>query len=162
MIAICILLHLGITWARERKHGLTLLCIGLIGAFIANIAYVANSRTALVILPILLLTIAYQQFGRYGTLLMLLGIGVVGATAWTTSSYLRERVTTSIAGTLQPSSRLATPESLRIAYWRASLDGMKQAPILGLGTGSIRELLDEALLEGRTPPSGFGIRNPHN
>jgi|RhiMetdeSRZDD1v2_1073273.scaffolds.fasta_scaffold06141_5 O-antigen ligase len=89
MIAICILLHLGITWARERKHGLTLLCIGLIGAFIANIAYVANSRTALVILPILLLTIAYQQFGRYGTLLMLLGIGVVGATAWTTSSYLR-------------------------------------------------------------------------
>jgi O-antigen ligase len=162
MIALCILLHLGITWARERKYGLALLCMGLIGGFIANIAYVANSRTALVILPILLLMIAYQQFGRYGTLLMLIGMGVVGAAAWTTSSYLRERVSTLIAGTLQPSSRLATPESLRIAYWRASLDGMKQAPILGLGTGSIRELLDEALLEGRTPPSGFGIRNPHN
>jgi O-antigen ligase len=162
MIAICILLHLGITWARERKHGLALLCMGLIGAFITNIAYVANSRTALVILPILLLMIAYQQFGRYGMLLMLIGMGVVGATTWTTSSYLRERVTTSLTGTLEPSSRLATPESLRIAYWRASLDGMKQAPILGLRTGSIRQLLDEALLEGRTPPSGFGIRNPHN
>jgi O-antigen ligase len=122
MIALCILLHLGITWARERKYGLALLCMGLIGGFIANIAYVANSRTALVILPILLLMIAYQQFGRYGTLLMLIGMGVVGAAAWTTSSYLRERVSTLIAGTLQPSSRLATPESLRIAGARPSME----------------------------------------
>jgi O-antigen ligase len=162
VLAIAALVHLAINKAQERRYGYAALCLGLIAAYLANIAYVATSRTALIVLPVLLLVIAYQRIGARGTMLAAIALGLFASFTWATSSYLRERVTSAVVGTLQTPSAAPTSESMRIGFWRASLDALKDAPVVGHGTGSIRHVLDESARQGRRPPDDLGIRNPHN
>ena len=162
VLAIAALVHLAITKLEARSYGYAALCLGLVAAYLANIAYVATSRTALVVLPVLLVIIAYQRLGARGTILTVVGLGLIGSLTWATSPYLRERVAAAVSGTLAAPPATPTSESMRIGFWRASLDALKDAPVLGHGTGSIRHVLDELARQGRRQADDLGIRNPHN
>jgi O-antigen ligase len=164
VLAVAALVHIAITLFETGRYRYAVLCLGLIAAYLANIAYVATSRTALIVLPVLIAVIAYQRLGARATMLAMIGLALLGALTWATSPYLRQRVQSAVTGTLQASgfARTATSESMRIGFWRASLDAIKHAPLLGHGTGSIRHVLDEAAQQGRRPPDDLGIRNPHN
>jgi O-antigen ligase len=161
-LAVAALVHVAITKVEERRYDHAALCLGLIAAYLVNMAYVATSRTALVVLPVLLVVIAYQRIGARGTALAAVGLALLGSLAVATSPYLRERVASAIAGASQAPFTRPTSESMRIGYWEASLEALREAPVLGQGTGSIRHVLDESHWQGRRPPEDIGIRNPHN
>ena len=162
VLAIAALFHLAVTALERRRTGYAVTCVILAVAFLVNIAYVATSRTALVILPVLLLVISYQRLGTRGTVLAAVALGLIGTLAWATSPYLRERAAATVDGTLASPRATATSESIRIGFWHASLDALSEAPVIGHGTGSIRHVLDESARQGRRPPDHLGIRNPHN
>jgi O-antigen ligase len=130
--------------------------------FLANILYVAVSRTALVALPILLTLFCFRRLGWKSTVGMMIGLTMFLATAWSTSPYLRERVTDLFdeVRNYQPSA-VRTPAGERLEYWRKSIIIIMNAPFFGHGTGSIREQFRQ-LAVGQTGMAGLASANPHN
>jgi O-antigen ligase len=88
---------------------------------------------------------------------------VLAGAAWTSSHYLRHRVTQVLVEISEyRDSGTTTSSGQRLAFWSTSLDMVKQAPVFGHGTGSIR-----AMFERTAPPSSPGsllyrATNPHN
>ena len=161
VLSACILLHVAVTLARQKKIGYFALCGLLIMAFLANIAYVASSRTALISLPILLLVIGYQHFRHKGAVALVALFALFGSVAWTTSPLLRERVTALVEGTMNFQPDADTSETQRLEFWRKSAAAIIERPILGHGTGSIGEILAKSS-QGERGAAGLVVRNPHN
>jgi O-antigen ligase len=81
--------------------------------------------------------------------------------AWSTSPSLRSRVT-QIAAELD-SSRSdfnETSAGLRVGFWKMSLNIVRDAPLLGHGTGSTQAMLAQRAAADLTAP--IGATNPHN
>jgi len=142
--------------AGRRPLALALGLLALI--FLANIFNVATSRTALVVVPILLLLFAFRRMSLRGTFAMLVAIVVAAAAAWPSSDYLRDRVTkfADEVRSYQPGA-MSTPVGERLDFWHKSVVVVADAPVLGHGTGSIRQQL-------RRDESGklAFATNPHN
>jgi len=136
-------------------------CVALIAAFIANMMFVASARTALLCILVLLALFASLHL-RLRAMLKLFAIAAaLGALIWTTSPYLHKRIT-DIAVEYNASD-LSTPASTaqRLNYWRKSVRFIAAAPLLGHGTGSIRQLFEQ----DATGESGLRaevVNNPHN
>jgi O-antigen ligase len=137
---------------------LALLAIG----FLAHMAFVTASRTALLTVPLLLVLLAFTQFGWRGRA-AIVGAGMILlAAAWVSSSYVRERVSglhTEIDR--YRSENALTSAGARFDYWTKSVGFIAQAPIFGHGTGTIRSLFERAAAE----PGGAAWQatsNPHN
>jgi O-antigen ligase len=142
--------------AARRRLALALTLLAL--AFLGNILYVATSRTALVALPLLLVVWAAARRGWRLGAGMLVGFGVLAAAAWPSSSFLQHRVTTLLQeiGQYRPDA-MATSAGQRLDFWRNSLTFIAEAPVLGHGTGAIREQY-RRLGEGSIAQA----TNPHN
>ena len=56
-------------------------------------------------------------------------------------------------------ARTSTGE--RLEFWKKSAEFMRQAPVIGHGTGSIRTLFEKAAA-GQTGAAGVAAANPHN
>jgi O-antigen ligase len=150
-----------LTWRKGRQRlaaGLMLLAL----AFLANVLYVAPSRTALVTIPILLLLFGVLQFGWKGAAGVLMLTAALASAAWQTSPSLRHRVTM-----LQENVRNFDPKGPhtsvggRLEYWRKSILFIADAPIFGHGTGSIREQFRRAAVD-QTGIAAEIAANPHN
>lgn len=145
-------------WA-ERRTLVLFGTISLAALFIINVTFVAPSRTALVTVPLLLALFAITQC-RLKEMLALLAAGtVLCAIVWVSSVRVQERLIGIIieVQTHQP-NRAETSAGQRVDYWRQSLAVMQSAPVIGHGTGSLREMLSRAALtEGKRPTA-----NPHN
>lgn len=145
-------------WA-ERRTLVLFGTISLAALFIINVTFVAPSRTALVTVPFLLALFAITQC-RLKVMLALLAAGtVLCAIVWVSSVRVQERLIGIIVEiqTHQP-NRAETSAGQRVDYWRQSLAVMQSAPVIGHGTGSLREMLSRAALaEGKRPTA-----NPHN
>jgi O-antigen ligase len=129
--------------------------------FLANIAFVTTGRTALVVLPVLLLLLGLRQFGWKGVLGALIAGIVLGAALWASSPYLRERVggiSTEI--TLYETANQHTSAGQRLEFWKKSLRFVADAPVFGHGTGSINELFRRAAV-GESGPAAIKSHNPH-
>jgi hypothetical protein len=146
---------------KARRNWLALSLIVLALAFLSNIFYVATSRTALVALPILLLLFGIRQFPRRGLLMLLGGAVVVITLVWLSSPYLRERVTRVIDDVNNYSTNFNTAVGLRLEFWRKSAQLVSEAPVIGHGTGSIRELFRQQA-SGGNPDNAVITNNPHN
>jgi len=144
----------------SRRVALAFILLAII--FLANILYVAVSRTALVALPILLVLFCFRRLDWKITAGMIIGLTMFLATAWSTSPYLRERVTDLFddVRNYQPSA-VRTPAGERLEYWRKSIIIIMNAPFFGHGTGSIREQFRQ-LAVGQTGMAGLASANPHN
>ncbi len=147
---------------RAKKLALALALGALSLGFLANMAFVIVSRTALVTIPIMLLVFALLHL-RWQTTLMVVGACLVaGILAWFASpqldatidkfgqeyrQYVQEGAVTSIGE--------------RLEYYRKSLGFFAEAPVAGHGTGSIEGLFEHAAT-GQTGLAAEVVRNPHN
>jgi O-antigen ligase len=138
--------------------GLGLLALG----FLANMAFVIVSRTALVTIPIMLLAFAVLHLRWQTTLIVLCACFVAGILAWFASPQLEATV-----GKFGQEYRQYRQEGAvtsigeRLEYYRKSLGFFVEAPVAGHGTGSIEGLFEHAAT-GQTGLAAEVVRNPHN
>jgi O-antigen ligase len=148
---------------RARKLRPALLLAALSLSFVATMAFVIVSRTALVTMPIMLAVFGMLHM-RWRTNLMILVAGAVLAViAWASSPQLQGKIATfSSEYQLYKEQGTSTSIGERLEYWRKSLRFFAEAPVIGHGTGSTRGLFEQAA----TGPAGLAasqvIGNPHN
>jgi O-antigen ligase len=147
---------------REKKiwQAALLAAIGL--SFVANMAFVIVSRTALVTMPIMVAVFGLLHL-KWRTNLMILGaLATVGVAAWVVSPQLELTVATfSKEYREYKETGRATSIGLRLEFWQKSLRFVAEAPVVGHGTGSTRGLF-EKVAEAGTGAAAEVIGNPHN
>ena len=134
----------------------------LAGLFLANILLVSTGRTALIVVPLLLLLLGFRFFGWKGMAAAVLASVIIAGVAWFTSPFLRERIhfTMVDAQAYQQSSTEVTSTAARAEMYRKSLRFIAAAPVIGHGTGSIPDQFRRAATgEGL---SALAANNPHN
>ncbi len=128
----------------------------------ANIFYFSTGRTALVTIFVLFVLLALK-IRNVKTIAGLLAAAILlGIIAWMSSPYLRERteaVQTEAQMYEKTNERTSTGE--RLEFWKKSAEFIRQAPVIGHGTGSIRALFEKAAA-GQTGAAGVAAANPHN
>lgn len=147
---------------RAKKIALALL-LGVVAlGFLANMAFVIVSRTALVTIPIMLAVFALLHLRWQTTLMILCAAMVAGVVAWAVSPLLQEKIS-SIGREyrLYEDHGATTSVGERLEFWRKSLLFFVEAPIAGHGTGSTEGLFEQAAA-GQTGVAAEVIRNPHN
>ena len=164
MFTICALVILRFAfdmWQINRRQ-LAVMLFVLALAFLANVFYVATSRTFLVVIPVLLVVFGYQAFGWKGAFSLVVGLTVLAMAAWPSASSLRLRVSSFFdeVRAYQPTA-IPTPAGERLEFWRKSLEFIKEAPLFGHGTGSIRDQFRRSVA-GKSGMAAEVSANPHN
>jgi O-antigen ligase len=156
------LLFLAVDCVERRRWwwlaGLVAVMLGML----ANIFYVATGRTAIVVIPVLLVLLAAKKLNAKGILILFAGTILVGVVGWNSSPYLRQR-TTNIWMEIQKyeATDAVTSSGERIEFWKKSVAFVREAPIFGHGTGSMTSLFTNAAV-GQTGAAGSATTNPHN
>jgi O-antigen ligase len=157
----CMLLYAAWVLATRRRFATSIGCGAIAAAFLASIAYVAASRTTLLSLPVMLLVVGYQSARARGAAATVACFVLLSLLAWSTSSYLHERVAQLVSGTMDFSPQAMTSEAERIEFWKKSSAALLKAPLLGHGTGSIRDVFAHST-GGEKGAAGLVVDNPHN
>jgi len=160
MLCTFALLHL--SWLQPTRLRTLMYLVGA-GAFIADIFFVATSRTTVMVFPVLLLVWAYRQFGAKGTSIAAAAAVLAGLAFWTSSEYFRGRVMNAVS---EVQSYEATDEptssGARLEFWKKSLRFVGSAPVFGHGTGSIHHEFEKAAYGSFGSASAIPSYNPHN
>ena len=123
IFALCALGLLGQATELWRTHRVrdALLLVAAAALFAANVLYVATGRTTLVVMAILLVVLAFRRFGGKGSIVVCVLGGVLAGVVWTSSPYLRVRVTYLIDEIVQYRERgEQTSAGQRLEFWRKS------------------------------------------
>jgi len=146
----------------KGKRFCAVLCVLLAAVFFTNILYAATSRTALVVLPLLLVLFALIRLSWKSAGALLIVIIIVLLAAWQTSDRLRER-TADLLEEVRTYQTAGVPTSAgyRLEFWRKSIDITADAPFLGHGTGSIQQQFRRSAA-GQTGMAGLVTADPHN
>ena len=138
--------------------GLAAVMLGML----ADMFFIATGRTALVIIPVLLVLFAAKKLSTEGMAVLFacaIGVGVIG---WFSSPYLRDRTTELWIGYEEyEANKALTSSGQRVSFYLTSLAFIRQAPIIGHGTGTIGGLFERAVRE-KTGPAEWLSNNPHN
>lgn len=161
--AIClfILLALAQTSGRTRPWiSLAIFCLA--GLFLINFLYVETGRTALAVTLALLVLFAFRQFGWKKGGIVIFAALLLGFAVWESSPFLRGR----LGAMPQEIERYwyenaSTSAGERLEFWKRSMSFIADAPVLGHGTGAIRELFRRSAI-GETGASALISPNPHN
>lgn len=146
--------------AQGKIWAVILIVLGI--GFLANMVFVASSRTVFVCIPVLFVVFAAKHFSRRGFLLLMAVVVAAGAIAWSSSPYLRIR--TAMIGIEYQNyrdSNAVTSVGERLEFWRKSIKFVEEAPLAGHGTGSTKTLFTQDAV-GQTGASAQIIGNPHN
>ena len=159
--AFCLLYVSTIEW-RARRPAYSAIALASSLLFIANVLFVATSRTELIAIASLLLGFLVRGRGWKMLPLGLLIVVALASVVWVSSSYIRGRVAHGV-WEIKQYELLDRPTSigLRLEWWRKSLGFIEQAPIFGNGTGSIQKLFRDSA-QNQTGASGVLVKNPHN
>lgn len=158
---IFVLLYLAIDGWRAGARGKAIALALLALAFLNDIVFSATGRTPLVVALVLVVVLGFKRFRLRGVVALLVAAGIVGATLWAASPYLRDR-TTAIWTEIETyqSQRALTSSGERLEFWRKALSSIARAPLLGHGTGSIpAEMRKETA--GQTGDYATVTPNPH-
>ena len=157
VICIFALLELAaIAWKEDRVRSAVLLAL-LAAVFLLNTIFVTVTRTSVVTIPILCLVFAATHFPRRWMIIFLAALVAVGVVAWVSSPYLRYRVTSipeEIA--MFEAAGRNTSAGARVEFWKDSIQILREAPMIGHGTGSINAEFARVI----GPRSS--ATNPHN
>lgn len=156
------LLYLAVTASAQKRWSWVFACAAIILAMLANIFYFSTGRTALVTILVLLVLLALRT-SNVKTIAGLLAAAIVLVViAWISSPYLRERIE-AVQFEVQQYENLneRTSTGERLEFWKKSAEFIRQAPVIGHGTGSIRALFEKAAV-GQTGAAGVAAANPHN
>jgi O-antigen ligase len=156
------LAHVALDRFRTGRRILAIALLSLSVAFLLNIFYVATGRTALATIPVLFLLFALRHFGWKGMAGTVAAGILVGAVVWTSSPYLRGRVS-SLQHEVQSygTENKITSAGERLEFWKKSLNFVAEAPVIGHGTGSIAKMFRDARV-GESGASAELAANPHN
>jgi O-antigen ligase len=161
LCALC-LASVAVAAFRTQQPAVAIACGVLAAAFLCNVFFVALARTSLVYIVPLALIFAVRHFERRTTLLVLAGAAVAAMLVWAGSPYLRSRVAhIAIEYREYQDTNRPTSTGQRLEYWTQALGWIQEAPVLGHGTGSTKQLFDNAAA-GKQGAWGQKIGNPHN
>lgn len=134
----------------------------LAALFLADMAFVVTSRTALLVVPFLVVLLGWQRYGWKGVLAACLAALVVAAAVWESSPYMRDRLELSVRN-LQTydATNEDNPTGEHIEFIKKSYAFVRSAPLIGNGTGSITGLFRRSAA-GETGAAGAAPENPHN
>jgi O-antigen ligase len=124
--------------------------------------FVVISRTALVTMPIMLFTFLLLHFRWRVAVATLTGVILLAAAAWYGSPHLRNTVGKFFIDYRE--TFLKNNESgmgSRLIYWQKALEFFADAPVVGHGTGSTRELFERAAV-GEIGARATIVSDPHN
>jgi O-antigen ligase len=148
---------------RVRRVAPALLLGALSLIFLANMAFVVVSRTALVTIPIMLAAYSVFHLRWQTTLLILCAAAAIGALGWSVSPQLDATIGSFEAQYQQYKEHGAsTSIGQRLEFYRKSLKFFADEPTLGHGTGSTRGLFEQAAEGAPGLVSAIVIGNPHN
>jgi O-antigen ligase len=161
-VCAAVLLHFAYERARQSSWLVAGALAILAVAFCLNLFFVVTARTSLAIIPVLIFAYGTWRFGSRGAIASIASIAILGATLWSTSPYVRQRV----SGIWYESRayqvrNVITSSGDRIVFWEKSLRFIASAPVFGHGTGSISPLFREAA-KGETGAEAHLSSNPHN
>lgn len=130
-------------------------------AFLANIIYVTTSRTTLVTIPVLTVLFLFQFAGRTRIAMVALGVALIAA-AWSASPMVRQRLG-SLSSELEQFRTLGLRTSAgdRMDFLSKGMVIVRDAPLIGHGTGSIKEMYQRAAVD-KTGSTAEVTDNPHN
>jgi hypothetical protein len=131
-------------------------------AMFANMTFIATGRTALTVLVLLLVFFAFLHLSWRGIALASAAAVVLLVTAWVSSPYLRmrtETIWTDLQATEATGERTSSGE--RMEFAKRSLEFIREAPVVGHGTGTIHALFERAAA-GKKGVAGVAAANPHN
>lgn len=161
LCAIALAWPISILLRAKKSLSAGLLVVCALG-FAANLVFVNLSRTLLIAVPIIVGVVVIHRtswrhvIGALGLLAILAGL------SWTISPVLRAKT-----ASLFPPYRLYEPTNeltsieIRYEYWQKSITFIRDAPLIGHGTGSIRGLFEQAALN-QTGATAEITSNPHN
>ena len=130
-------------------------------AFLADIVFVASSRTTYVVLPLLALLFGFWRLGLRGLAGAALAAMLVIGAAWLSSGYMRDRITNILAEVrIDRFDPQRSSSGDRIEFWQKSIGFIAEAPAAGHGTGSIKPLFARAA-QGQTGAASLPSHNPH-
>jgi O-antigen ligase len=160
----CVLLLAAIAldaW-RERRHAFSIAMSLLALAFLANIFYISTSRTSLVVIPILLLLFACKRLPWTATAGALFAAVMLSIFAWSLAPEVKNNITDLLSEVrrFQPEGK-NTRAGERLEFWRKSIGFIADAPIIGHGTGSIRDQFRHSVV-GQIGMAAMAAENPHN
>ena len=156
------MLYLAVECVERRRWwwlaGLVAVMLGML----ANMFFVATGRTALVMIPALLILFAAKKLSSKGMAVLFACAIVLAGVGWFSSPYLRYRTTELWTGYEQYKyANALTSSGQRVSFYLTSLTFIRQAPIIGHGTGTIGTLFERAVRE-KTGPAEWLSNNPHN
>lgn len=156
------LAHLALdAWQRgDRRRAAWLSAAALL--FLANIVYVATSRTSIIVFFGFVLLLALQRFSLRGVLATLVAGAVFAGVAAASSPYLRMR-TANVWVEIEDYRQkdIGTSTGYRLEMWRKSIDIIASAPVIGHGTGSTQEMFRREAV-GKSGMAAMVTDNPHN
>jgi len=151
-----------IALVRARKVRLALPLCAIALTLLANMMFVIVSRTALVTMPIMAAVFGLLHL-RWRTNLMILAASIaVVAAAWAVSPQFDVALERFSQDYRFYKKGIPSSTAERLEYWTHALTFLADAPLIGNGTGSTKQLYEQA---ARSPEWGVGIRvfpNPHN
>ena len=152
-----------ISLLRENNIRVAALLGAISLGFVANMAFVIVSRTAMVTMPIMLAVFALLHLKRR-TSVMIFGAMIVAAgLIWTASPKLRQTAGTFVSDYEDyKATNAVTSVGLRLEFWTKASRFFAEAPVFGHGTGSTRGLFEKAAVGTEDFASGVVINNPHN
>lgn len=162
--AVCIFLLAGIAlqaWQKQRRRlAIALLSCALL--FMSNLYFITTSRTGLVVIPVLLLLFIMRHGERRRTVGLLLASAALGTAVWSIAPNIRNSVmdVLSEVHNFRPDGE-HTRAGERLEFWRKSIGFIADAPLLGHGTGSIRDQFRRASA-GQSGMAAMASANPHN
>ena len=162
--ALCavVLAYPAVTLWRANRTWLAALLIAISLCLVANMLFVVVSRTALVTMPIMLAVFALLHLQWRSMVIAACVTAILGGAVWAASPKLRWTAETfALDYRLYKEQNIPTSIGLRLEFYRKSLRFISEAPIFGHGTGSIRELFEEAAIN-QLGAAAEVIANPHN
>jgi O-antigen ligase len=148
---------------REARWRTVAALLGLAACFLANIAFVATSRTTFAVAPLLAIVLGYRYFGWRGVALAGVVAAALAGLALTASPYLHLRVMhsfTELHNYLNKDEDNST--GLHMEFMRKSVAIVEAAPIIGHGTGSIAEQFRLVASGDAGSASAVATVNPHS
>jgi len=126
--------------------------------FVVNVMFIATARTTLVIMAVLFILLGIRHFSRVQLAVFLAAIVLCAGIAWTSSPYLQQRLVEEHEPGVPKKSFDQTSAGARLYFWQQSLKFLRDAPLIGHGTGSTREMFRQVSPD----PAAEKASNPHN
>ena len=149
-------------WLRERNWRWALGLGGLALLFLANWVFVAMSRGDVGAVAFLAILFGWRQCRWKGAVLACVAAATLAAVGWTSSPYLRLRLSSAVED-VQAYRSMGVENDIgdHIEFFKKSMTFVRDAPLIGHGTGSIGDEFRRSAI-GKTGAAGAPSVNPHN